>query len=364
MMVVGLLLGMAVVTVTRRPPAQVSPASSTPESKPTTNNAALHEPRRPRLPAPRLPQPPVPGESLPEAAAPHPLAKLLKGEVLKLTPEQAETYLQQNKRSAEALMAAARMTGNLSLLREAAEKFPNDPRVQLDLALRGTTPEEKRKALDAFRQLARDNPLGDYLSALDHFKSGRTDDGVKDLLQVSGKNRLQDYTHDHAQSAEEAFLSAGYGALESKAAGMFGVELPHLQLVRELATQMTELQKRYTQAGDATSAQAVGQLGLNLAWQLEGQSGRTLIGELMGMAVERKFLATQSPDSAFGSDGRTVRDRLAELDAHRQSIRELTPLTDMLGRLPEREAFIYFDRLKLHGELDALRWLKNRHGNP
>jgi len=363
MMAVGLLLGMAVVMVTRRPPAEVSPASSKPESKPTTN-ATLHEPRRPRLPAPRLPQTPGPGESVPEAAVPNPLAKLLKGEVLKLTPEQAEAYLQQNKRSAEALLAAARLTRNLSLLREAAERFPNDPRVQLDLALRGTTPEEKRKALDAFRQLARDNPLGDYLSALDHFKSGRTDDGVKDLLQVGGKNRLQDYTHDHAQSAEEAFLSAGYGALESKAAAMFGVELPHLKSLRELVPQMTELRKQYAQAGDANSAQAVSQIGLNLAWQMEGQSGRTLVGELMGMSIERNFLASQSPDSAFGSDGRTVRDRLAELDAHRQSIRELTPLTDMLARIPEREALIYFDRLKLHGELDALRWLKNKHGSP
>jgi len=360
---VGLLLAMAVVMIARRPAAPVSSAGQIAEPKPTTS-AMPQEPRRPRLPAPRLPQTPGPAESVPEAAAPNPLAKLLSGEELKLTPEQAEAYLQQNKRSAEALLAAARLTGNLSLVREAAEKFPHDPRVQLELALRGETPEEKRKALDAFRQLARDNPLGDYLSALDHFKSGRTDDGVKDLLQVGGKNRLQDYTLDHAQSAEEAFLAAGYGALESKAAGMFGVLLPHMQSLRDLGAQMAELQKQYAQAGDSTSAQAVGQMGLNLAWQMEGQPGRTLLGELVGMSFERKFLGSQSPDSPFGSDGRTVRDRLAELDAHRQFIRELTPFTEMLPRLPEREALIYFDRLKLHGELDALRWLKNKHGNP
>lgn len=363
MAAVGLLLAMAVVMIARRPAVPVSAAGQIAELKPTTN-AIPQEPRRPRLPAPRLPQTPGPAESVLEAAAPNPLAKLLSGEPLKLTPEQAEAYLQQNKRSAEALLAAARLTGNLGLVREAAEKFPNDPRVQLDLALRGETPEEKRKALDAFRQLARDNPLGDYLSALDHFKSGRTDDGVKDLLQVGGKNRLQDYTLDHAQSAEEAFLSAGHGVLESKAAGMFGVLLPHMQSLRDLGTQMAELQKQYAQAGDSTSAQAVGQMGLNLAWQMEGQSGRTLLGELVGMSLERKFLASQAPDSPFGSDGRMVRDRLAELDAHRQSIRELTPFTEMLPRLPEREALIYFDRVKLHGELDALRWLKNKHGNP
>jgi hypothetical protein len=307
---------------------------------------------------------PGPAESAPEAAAANPIAKLLNGEAFKLTPEQAEVYLQQNKRSAEALLAAARTTGNLGLVREAAERFPNDARVHLDLALRGETPEEKRKALDAFRQLARDNPIGDYLSALDHFRSGRTDDGVKDLLQASSKNRLQDYTLDHAQSAEEAFLSAGYGPLEAKAAGTSGVLLPHMTSLRDLATHMAELQKQYAQAGDAGSAQAVGQMGLNLAWQLEGQPGRTLLGELVGLAIEKKFLAAKSPDSLFGSDERTVRERMAEMDAHRQSIRELTAMTDLLARLPEREAILYFDRLKLNGELDALRWLKNKHGSP
>ncbi|PAW86884.1 MAG: hypothetical protein B9S33_07270 [Pedosphaera sp. Tous-C6FEB] len=363
MLALGLLLAVGAVMIAQRRATPVTPAGPVVVPTPTAK-VTPHEPRRPRLPAPRLPQTAGPADSVPEAAAPNPLAKLLNGEGVKLTPEQVDAYLQQNKRSAEALLAAARMTGNLGLAREAAEKSPHDPRVQLDLALRGETPEEKRKALDRFRQLARDNPLGDYLSALDHFKSGRTDDGVKDLLQVGGKHRFQDYTHDHAQNAEEALLSAGHGVLESKAAGLFGVVLPHLQLLRELGTQMTELQKQYAQAGDSTSAQAVGQMGLNLAWQMEGQPGRTLVGELVGLSIEKKFLTAQSPDSPFGTDGRTVRDRLAELDAHRQSMRELTPFTDMLPRLSEREALIYFDRLKLHGEADALRWLKNKHGNP
>lgn len=363
LLAVGLMLSVAWLVMTRRPAATVGLVRQVADPAPT-GNVTTHDLRLPRLPAPRLARNSGPTESATEAPAANPIAKLLSGGGLKLTAEQAEVYLQQNKRSAEALLAAARTTGNFGFVREAAEKFPNDSRVQLDLALRGETPEEKRKALDAFRQLARDNPLGDFLSALDHFKSGRTDDGVKDLLQANGKNRLQDYTLDHAQSAEEAFLSAGYGALESKAAGTFGVVLPHMAPLRELATQMAELQKQYTQAGDTASAQAVGQMGLNLGWQLEGQSGRMLIGELVGMAIEKKFLAAQSPDAPFGTEGRTVRDRIVEMESHRQSIRELTPMTDLLPRLPEREVIIYFDRMKLNGELDALRWLKSKHGSP
>ncbi len=359
----GILLAAAWLVMTRRPAVTLGGGGQVAAHTPAPS-VTSREHRKPRLPAPAVGMVSGASEGVPEATVPNSMARLLNGGEAKLTPEQAATYLQQNRRSAEALLAAARLTGDLALVREAAEKFPNDPRVRLDLALRGETPEERRTALDAFRQLAHDNPLGDYLSALDHFKSGRTDDGVKALLQVGGKNRLQDYTLDHAQSAEEALLSAGYGALEAKAAGAYGVLLPHIQSLRDLGNTMAELQKQYTQAGDAASAQAVGQMGLNLAWQLEGQSGRTLLGELVGMAIEKKFLATHSPDSPFGGNGRTVRDRLAEMDAHRQSIRELTGLTELLPRLPEREAILYFDRLKLNGELDALQWLKNKHGNP
>ncbi|MFM8471802.1 MAG: hypothetical protein ACKODH_17875 [Limisphaerales bacterium] len=349
-------------------PTPVPPAPTPVVTEPTAGATAglpalAREPARPRLPAPRLPPSPTKPEA-PIESATNSLAKFLRGEELpKLTREQLDIFLRQNKRSAESLLAASRAVGDVTLLREAVEKFPNDPRARFDLAMRGETPEERRQALDAFRQLARDNPLGDYLSALDRFKSGQTDEAVKDLLQANSKNRLQDYTLDHMQSAEEAFLSAGYDPLEAKAAGTFGVQLPHLQALRDLANQVLGLQQQYAQVGDAASARAVGQLGMNLAAQLEGQPGRTLISELVGIAIEKKFLSGQAPDSPLG-DGRTAGGRLTELDAQRQAIRDATQFDSLLDNLPPQEVLIYFDRLKLNGELDALRWLKNKHGRP
>lgn len=356
------LLTVAVWFANRPAPVVDAPKPSA-QATATSVPAAAREPARPRLPAPRLPVTPVAAETSVESST-NALARLLNGgEIPKLTREQLDTFLTQNKRSAESLLTAARTLGDVSLLREAAEKFPKDPRAQFDLALRGESPEEKRKALDAFRQLARDNPLGDYLSALDRFKSGQADEAVKDLLQAGSKNRFQDFTIDHMQSAEEAYLSAGYAPLEAKVAGMSGVLLPHLSALRDLANQMAGLQQQYAQSGDATSAQAVSQIALNLAAQLEGQPGRTLISELVGMAIEKKFLAGQSPDSPLG-DGRTVGGRLAELDAQRQGIRDATQLTSLLPTLPPQEALTYFDRVKLNGELDALRWLKNKYASP
>jgi hypothetical protein len=161
----------------------------------------------------------------------------------------------------------------------------------------------------------------------------------------------------------EAYLSAGYSLLDASVAGMLSVSVPQASGLNDLAKQMTELQKQYTQAGDDSSAEAVRLMVQNLASQLETQANGTLINELTGFAIEKKFLSALSSDAAYGADGRTVGSRLAEINSQIQSIRGLTSLTDMLPNLPDWEVIAYFDRVRLNGEIDALLWLQNRHGN-
>ena len=74
--------------------------------------------------------------------------------------------------------------------------------------------------------------------------------------------------------------------------------------------------------------------------------------------------SARPPPAQRAGDGRTVGGRLAELEAQRQTIRDVTQLTALLPTLPPQEALTYFDRLKLSGELDALRWLQNKHARP
>jgi len=316
----------------------------------------------PRLPAPRLAR----AASVPQPAEAPPgnsLADLYRnGSLPELTRPQIEAYLEQNKRNADSLMAVSRLTNDLSFLREAAEKFPSDPRVQLDLAVRGETPEERRKAIDALRQAAPDNSLADYLQAADHLQAGLTDDAVNDLVQAHGKTGFADYLADYAQAAEEAYLSAGYTALQAKMAGMMGVSMPYFQQLMNLSRLMGDLQGQYRQEGDVESAEALCGLGLGLAERVQAQPGQTLIAGLVGTAVERRMLTALAPD-AVTSDGRAVTDRLADLDARVKSVRDLTRLSQIVPTLPEREAMTYFDRVKLQGEAAALRWLREKHGD-
>jgi len=138
---------------------------------------------RPRLPAPRMIAKAAPVESPAESLQPtNAFMRLLKdeGELPKLSRDQVVSFLTQNRRSAESLVAAVRLTGDRSLLQEAAEKHPDDPRVTFAGWIAAQTksdasPGERRQWLETFKQSAPENALANYLSAQSDFKSGQTD---------------------------------------------------------------------------------------------------------------------------------------------------------------------------------------------
>jgi hypothetical protein len=70
----------------------------------------------------------APAENLQPANA---FARLLNndGKPPELSRAQIEAYLAANRRSAESLLAAFRLTGDRALLQEASEKYPNDAHV-------------------------------------------------------------------------------------------------------------------------------------------------------------------------------------------------------------------------------------------
>ena len=151
--------------------------------------------RVPRLPAPRMPARASPIEAQPAEPPPtNLLAHLLKdGQELRLSPKQLDAYLGRNGRSAESLLAAYRLTGDAGFLREAEEKSPEDPRVAYVALFTSESPETRRQWLDSFKQSAPDNALANYLSALDHFKAGQTDEAVQDLMDAAGKAKFHEY---------------------------------------------------------------------------------------------------------------------------------------------------------------------------
>ena len=307
----------------------------------------------PALPAPELAPMPAatpPPVMLPEKPTGGPIARLLKEtQLFKLTPAQLSKYLSENQGNAEALLAVFRLTGDMSSLLQAANQFPNDPQVQLQLALSSSDATERRRGIDALRKNDPDNALGDYLSALDHFRAGRTEAALNDLVAAADKTTLDYYALSALQASEEAYMAAGYSVAEAKAAAMLGFPLPQFKPLQDLSKQMSELQNRYLQMGDRTSAQTVADMGINLGRQ--AQDGQFVIDGLVGASIEKKFLGLLDPA--------TRQARLAEMDARQKSFQDMASSVSW-ENLDSAEAVAYFDRQKLYGELEALRWLRER----
>jgi hypothetical protein len=368
--VAGLVVvGLAILYYPRRAVPEPQPGQMEP--------LALRRALRPRLPAPRMPVTAPPAEpSVEDLRSTNLVARLRNGDdAFKLSLEQVEPYLRDNQRSAESLLAAFRTTEDLAFLREATERYPNDARVNFAAYFafkNASSPEDRRQRLDALKQSAPDNALPDYLSAQDYFKAGQTDRAVQELVAASGKPKFQDYSGDFVQNAEEAYRAAGYSDAEAKAAAAYELPLPQLAELKRLGQSLGELAGLYRQGGDETSAQATLQMGVALGRQVGEPSGQSsLIQDLVGLNIERQILEAMNPASPYDNAGHTVKDRLDELAQRSDEIKRLgEPATGMLGgerqdvllSLSEQDLISFFDRMKVSGELEALRWAKNKQG--
>jgi hypothetical protein len=277
----------------------------------------------------------------------------------KLTLEQIEPYLKARQRSAGSLLAAAELTGDSSLLREALEKAPADLRVALAACTSGQlTPEERRQWLDAFKQLAPDNALPFYLSALACFKAGQTDEAIGELISASGKATLQGYSSELLSAMREGYQDAGLTATEAAALASQKCMPESLEIIG-LGASLAKLAQQYRQAGDPDSAQAAVQICRALASQAAVLSPQQdLDGQFMGLGMEQRLLKTLDPASPFDDSGRPVRDRLAEIA---QRTAELASLCQQAGQalqtLSDPDLAAFYEQVRTAGESAAYRWL-------
>lgn len=333
----------------------------------------------PRLPAPRMPvtAAPAPEVQPSELEQTNAFARLLNndGNPPELSPAQVEAYVAENRRSAESLLAAFRLTHDRALLQEAAEKYPDDPRVHYAgwfSAYRNenSSPEERRQWLDAFKQSAPENALANYLSAQEFFKSGQIDRAVEELIAASGKAKFHSYASDAVQNLEEAYLSAGYPAVESKAAAAYSdasfQAAPPYSELRGLAESLAELSKGYRLAGDEASARAVLQMGVELGQRMDHSAGGSsfVTQNGTGVGIQRILFNSMDANTPYDDAGQTVQDQLNALIQRGKSWSGLWKQAEpTLRTMSDQDLITYFDRMKTFGEVAALRWLVNRQSD-
>lgn len=288
---------------------------------------------------------------------------LLTNKVSRLTRAQVEPYLKTNGRSAASLLAAFRTTGDTALLAEARRKYPNDPEVGFETAIRNDASRAERRAgLDAFKRGAPENALANYLSALDLFKTGQKDAAVRDLNAAAAKTQFEDYTSERTRTDEELYRTVGYPPGEAQMIADCFLPEAHLVQMNELGQSIVALAGSYGQSGDTTSQEAALQMALTLGKRFDDPAAaETMRWQLIGIRVERTALNAMDPARMMG--GQSVRERLDQIAQQKEAIQELTRQADPIWKtLSDDDWTGYHAQMAHSGEEAAVRWLVSNYG--
>ena len=284
--------------------------------------------------------------------------------------QKVEAWLALHHRSADSLLAAFHVLNNTNYLKEAATNFPDNPQVELTVLTRNVFPEDRRKWLDLFKASSPSNSLANYLSAQTYFQNGQPDAAVNDLVAATDKSQFENYFLESQLDTEELGLFLGKSALDSTETAYTSWSrdtIQELGTIKQLAGQMEDLQKQELNVGDNNSAENLAQMGTILGDQLtSGPSGSYIINQLFGMSVEEKMFEQLDPNTGYDFlGGETPAQRLQEI---KQQIATLTQLDNsyeaVKPTMTDAEKVSYRERVKIYGEVTAMRWLMQQHGSP
>lgn len=285
----------------------------------------------------------------------------------KLPREKVEAWLAKHNRSAASLLTAFHALADTNYLNEAAANFPNDPHVELAVLAHDEFPADRRKWLDLFKASSPSNSLADYFSAQDYFKNGKHAEAVQELLAASGKSEFDNHAMETQLDAEQLYQDSGKSPREAAADALSDMSeetLPGLMTAKQLDYSIEDLMKQKMNAGDATSAANLAQIGLTLADKLNsGDSGKYLISQLVGMATESIVLRQLEQNTSYDFlDGQTPTQVLEQLKDQKNSLRELAGnFSAAEPNMTEGERASYHQRWKIYGELEAMKWVVQQH---
>ena len=285
-------------------------------------------------------------------------AEFLKNGAPKLSAAQIADYLDSCGRDAPSLIVAARLSGDVEFLQEAALAFPENPLVQLEVALSpSASPEDRRAALEAFKAVSPDNALGDYLSAHLSFTEGKYGEAANGLLASLDHGTLADFSEQIMAGTEQAYLSAGQDPLTAQLSAMYGLTRPTLAPLREVSRQLDSLKDEFIKAEDFDAAHPTVLVGLDLGQKIQSQAPY-LIDQLVGMSIERSFLEQLDPLTTTGANGQTAATRLAELEAKKTDIQTTTAaFAEASLKMDAATGQEYIVRMRRDGELSAMKWV-------
>ena len=277
-----------------------------------------------------------------------------------------EEYLRQHHRNLASLLTAFHELKDTNYLREAATNFPNDPRLQWTVLAHNAFPDDRRKWLDIFKTSSPSNSVANYVSAQDYFKNGQTNEALQEVFAAVSKPQFTDYSMDTMLDDEAFGQFAGRSPSEIHAeamASMSGESLPELSGFKSIARSIQEIQQQYAASGDNASVQNLAQAGVDLASRMTtGDGGKMLINQLVGVACEATVIAALDQNTSYDFlGGQTPAQWLADFKQQKAAIRDVVKNAEqILPNMSEDQLNSYWEREKIYGELNAMKWLNEQ----
>ena len=296
------------------------------------------------------------------------IAQLLLGEDesvrerFKLRPEEIEDFLERNRTNAMSLVVAFEATHDRGFLKKAAEAFPNDRIVQAKVLFYDLEPEKRAEWMERLKQTAPNNSVPHLLAARDHINAGDDVSALREIVAAREK-RFEDYTREAWAGLEEAYLLAGRTPAAAKAMASAEILVPYLTPVKRLASELADRAAEHGKAGDPAAQAALLQGAWIIGTQVRESGNRgVLLNDVVGLAIQNRSLQDWPEGVSAPFLDRSPQEQMAANDQLKKEVKAGTDFfRTWLPQAPESEIMAYLNRLRLQGERNAMRWLRQRH---
>lgn len=282
------------------------------------------------------------------------------------TTEQFAGYLQRHQRDAKSLLTVYRITKDEALLREAYEKFPENPHIAAQALESLNLPlEEKLALVGKVRQAHPGDAWADMLQCSTLLKEGRLDEALDALRNGLGKPGFDLGYQSQELDLREALMSTGKSPTEARVLGLSWPEYPS-GLV-ELSSRGRERMEQLIEAGQEEEALALAGDLLGLGRRLEENGGQTLVAEVVGHAFKNNVLRALPQDVEMGDTGKIAEEFLQiseeEISAFSEGMKGFDERIKWhFQNLDDAGVELYFQILEQRGERAALEWAEAYHG--
>ena len=281
-----------------------------------------------------------------------------------LVLERGRNWLSSRHRDASSLVAMWDITGDEALLAEAAEKFPNDPRVCLIMIRQARDAEDRLPWIERLLDAEPENPEGYYMKAWALNRLRDRAGSIAALHQAVAINApRENHLRDRALTVRVAALACGCNERDAAYCALMGPldwNLTRASLHGVISVIKGEMNEA-TATGDEDRLLEIAGIGLAMVGSISTSSAGLVFTASVANSMESELLQKLPADAEIGTTGRLVAQRRQEVITRARQLMQLNGPINAASRIMESasDAVLteYVERFALLGQEAATLWL-------